>query len=351
MNAQIYAEASQWIVELRADEPGDLDRRRFQSWLEISPEHVHAYLELISLWEDSALLDPSRKLDIEALIALSRAGDNVVPLASSDRPSATENRLPAVHLRRHRVRLLVAASLLLGVIAVGGYWNAYQRGTYATSVGQQRTLALPDGTTVELNAATRIRERYSAQQRTVELIDGQALFRVTKDLARPFVVIGGTTSVRAVGTQFDVHKRTAGITVTVLEGRVAILPLSVPQRSESLDRRAQREVPLAAGQQAVVTSSAIAAPKPANTASATAWTRQKLVFESATLSEAAEEFNRFNSRKLVVDPEGLEDFRINGAFAALDPVSLTRFVRFLKRQPGIELVESGDRVHVAKKNR
>ena len=57
---------------------------------------------------------------------------------------------------------------------------------------------------------------------------GQALFTVAKDPRRPFVVSADHTRVRAVGTQFDVQKRTSGTTVTVLEGRVAILtPASV----------------------------------------------------------------------------------------------------------------------------
>src|SRR5258708_6316398 len=57
----------------------------------------------------------------------------------------------------------------------------------------------------------------------VELLDGQALFEVAKDAARRFVVRSGATRVRAVGTQFDVYRRSGSTVVTVVEGQVAVV--------------------------------------------------------------------------------------------------------------------------------
>src|SRR6185369_14177290 len=60
-------------------------------------------------------------------------------------------------------------------------------------------------------------------RRDVDLLEGQALFRVAHNTARPFVVHSGTTSVVAVGTQFDVYKKQAATVVTVIDGKVEVL--------------------------------------------------------------------------------------------------------------------------------
>ncbi len=360
MNSQIYAEASEWLVEFRTGEARLEKRRAFQDWLDASPEHVRAYLELTSIWEDSSGLDRERRLDLESMVAASRAETNVVDLAESDDSGNASSRARRTHAvvnasARRRFAFAASVVLLLGA-AIGAWgWSTLRQGTYTTDVGQQQTLALPDGTTVELNADTRIRERYTATWRRVELLRGQALFRVAKDAARPFIVVSNQTTVRAVGTEFDVRRSTERTIVTVLEGRVAIQPPAL-SRAEPPSRSAPEagknytpgDLLLTAGQQTTVTAHAVAPPTRTNVTIATAWTRQKLIFEATTLADAAEEFNRFNARKLLVNPAGLEDFRINGTFPALDPSSLGRFLAFLRQQPGIAVLETDDSVRIEK---
>jgi ferric-dicitrate binding protein FerR (iron transport regulator) len=86
-----------------------------------------------------------------------------------------------------------------------------------------RTLTLEDGSTVELDSGSRIRIAYGGHERQVELLDGQALFRVAHDLTRPFIVHTRATNIQAIGTQFDVYKKDTGTIVTVVEGRVAVI--------------------------------------------------------------------------------------------------------------------------------
>ena len=98
----------------------------------------------------------------------------------------------------------VAASVIL---ALFGAWAWGQRHTYSTGIGEQRSLALEDGSSIKLNAMSRIRVRFTATRRDIELIEGQAFFRVAKDKTRPFIVESKGTQVRAVGTEFDVYRR------------------------------------------------------------------------------------------------------------------------------------------------
>lgn len=372
MNTQIYDEASEWLIELQTEEPVASVRERFAAWLETSPEHVRAYLEVTSLWEDASEVDKRHALDVDALIASARAERNLYPLDGSSRRNLVvgSSRGPWGQAEksssRWRVWGLAASIAVFGLSAATvWYWAGNVRGVHSTEVAEQRTLALSDGTTVELNAGTRIREHFTEHERTVDLLQGQALFRVTKDAARPFVVRSDAAAVRAIGTSFDVHRRTTGTIVTVLEGRVAVVPTVKGHDTSAFELRQQSPVPaqqaeapraqhargeilLSAGEQVNLHEGAGSAlPERADVQVATAWTQQRLVFEFENLSDAAEEFNRFNVRKLIVEPQGLEYFKVSGTFQALDPQSLDRFVRFLRDQ-GLSVIESDGSVRISK---
>src|SRR5262249_22219774 len=124
----------------------------------------------------------------------------------------------------------------------------------------------------------------------------------------------------ALGTAFDVYKAPMGTVVTVVEGRVVVLNKIV-----------------AAGEQLVMTPRVVTPPKRANIAAATAWTQRSLVFDASPLTEVAQEFNRYNRRRLVVESSQLRDFRISGVFSSVEP---TLLLRFLRAQPELVVQET-----------
>jgi transmembrane sensor len=67
------------------------------------------------------------------------------------------------------------------------------------------------------------------------------------------------------------------------------------------------------------------------------------VFESASLAEVAEEFNRYNERQLVVRDAGLYEFHISGVFSSTDPASL---IRFLRERSGVQVIETAGEIQV-----
>jgi hypothetical protein len=105
-------------------------------------------------------------------------------------------------------------------------WLFEFQNVYATGIGEQRTVTLSDGSTVELNSQSRLRVAFHPHERDVELLEGQALFHVAHDRTRPFLVQSEGAKVRAVGTQFDVYRKSDGTVITVVEGRVAVMPES-----------------------------------------------------------------------------------------------------------------------------
>ena len=64
---------------------------------------------------------------------------------------------------------------------------------------------------------------YSKETRRINLARGEAMFKVTKDPSRPFIVNAGGAIARAVGTRFGVEHREDRIRVTVAEGKVTVV--------------------------------------------------------------------------------------------------------------------------------
>jgi transmembrane sensor len=238
--------------------------------------------------------------------------------------------------------------------------------SYSTGIGEQRSIVLADGSTVELNARSQIRVHFIEHERDIVLVHGQALFHVAKDAARPFIVRAGGTLVRAVGTQFDVNDLHSGAIVTVVEGLVAVFGAPASRGTKamrwggngtpSLDQvatellkglhGAKRPIFLSSGEQLRVTSEQPAEAVRVNLATATAWTQHRFVFDAAPLEEVVAEFNRYNTRQLVVVDPQLDDLRINGFFSSTDPALL---LRFLRSQSEITIDDTGDEIRISKK--
>jgi transmembrane sensor len=402
LNRQILDEASDWFVDFRV---GDVDlaaRERFDLWLRQSPEHIRAYMEIANTYVVLPALNPKRKVNVQELIAYARSEGNVVPfehvtgpnqplsrVAGLDGESHMEREAPNAPLssqrQRHRLFALAASIAIVCVITGWLGWTAVQwHSTYATDIGERRSITLEDGSTIDLNARSMVRVRFSKGERDVELLEGQALFAVAHDASRPFIVSAGNTVVRAVGTQFDVYRRRSGTTVTVVEGRVAIFgpphpsaPSSAPtdageralphsrqhsllitsstQSSPSITRQALEkdgpapsvgEVFVSAGEQVTVTEREVAEPKRTNIAATTAWTQHRLIFDATPLGDVVDDFNRYNRRQLVIEDRVLVDFHVSGVYSSTDPASL---IRFLRQQPGIDVFETDESIRITRK--
>ncbi len=94
--------------------------------------------------------------------------------------------------------------------------------SYQTAKGEQKTVTLPDGSTIVMNTDTALSVQMSARFRTVILNRGEALFTVVHESARPFRVEAGGGVIQDIGTQFHVYKRQDKVLLSVLEGSVQI---------------------------------------------------------------------------------------------------------------------------------
>lgn len=330
-------QAAEWLVEFESGPLDEAQRRAFVTWLKRSPVHVEEFLQL-SVMRERLGHTPALHASLEDLLA--EAQETVVGLTDAPSVEARNTR------GSRRVRFALAASVLM--VAAGGLLTAllvYGDGerTYRTGFGEQRSISLADGTVLALNTSSEVRVHLGKQLRSATLVSGEAMFDVAKDASRPFTVSAGPLDIRVVGTRFNIYRQAAQTTLTVLEGKVEVKPVGHSPEADTADLPALPRA-VVAGEQFVAASSGVVAARPvANAERAAAWTARRVIFDNEPLSKVLTEFNRYNSRSLVVGDPDLAQRKVSGVFKVHDVDVL---LAFLENEQDIRLVRQGDVVRI-----
>lgn len=337
----VSEQAAAWLAALSDEACTQEERRQFAAWLLKANTHVDEFLRVSALARTLQGAGHWPEVDLDTLIAEARSQASVVELRSA---GVREGARASQELGQSRRVGWLAAAAGIGVLAIAALvaWHSlgWRGQTYETKLGELRSVTLEDGSIVELNARSRIRARYSPAERRIDLVQGEAVFRVAQNHERPFKVSTPFADIVAVGTQFNVDSRENRTVVTVLEGRVRVL-----QQSPG-----GTELPvLGAGQQVVIPREQGARHiSKVDPTRVTGWTARRLYFEDTPLSEAVSEFERYSKRQIHIEDETLAERRITGTFDAADPAAL---VQFLARygDTTVEESSSGWRLGQAKK--
>lgn len=260
---------------------------------------------------------PPGDIDVEG--ALGRVLDRidapaVLPLS---RPSATPD---ATH--SWGVVLQIAAAF---VLLVGGGWLLYQwtdAGAmmgpvavverHATAVGERATYTLPDGSSVVLGplSSLEIREGYGEDGRAVDL-EGEAVFTVEHDEARPFIVRAGDLAIRDLGTVFAVRTDESTVRVSVAEGEVEVADRQSRAGTTRLDA-GDRAVIDRNGQRSVERGISVDADL--------AWSQGRLAFEDAPMARVAADLARWYGVEMRFSDPSIAGRRLTATFED-DPIA------------------------------
>lgn len=200
MNADgdIIDQAIGW--HLRLADASDADWSDFVTWIEADPAHATAY---------------------DTIAGQDRLIENAhFPEVASQPIGANDNARPRWPwlVGGTAAAAVVAALLVPSVLAPRS--SSYQ---IATRAGERRTVALADGTTIEMSGGTALTiDRANA--RVASLDRGEAVFLVRHDSAHPFTVSAGGTTIRDLGTTFNVARHEQQLSVAVSEGSVLFQP-------------------------------------------------------------------------------------------------------------------------------
>jgi transmembrane sensor len=339
IRAAIAEQASEWFMENRS---GLLDHKesvRFMAWLQASPMHVEEYLRVAALTPDLETAAKSNKTPRETLLARARGGpDGIVSF-----DWAGLGRLSALARRRRSSVWLLAAAAILAMVAVTTVWsmrNGERFGlprTYSTVRGEQRVQILPDGSVLHLNTDSAVTVRYSRTERLVSLDHGQALFEVEHQDQRRLRVQTDRAGVLAVGTQFDVYRKSGTTTITVVEGSVEVYSGGAPPPPQGAS-----SVRLNSGDQLDV-GDRIGALRHVDAHAAVAWLQRQIVFQDEPLGEVAAEFNRYGPITVEIEGGSLSALPISGIVDAYDTDS---FAAYLATLHGVIVQRSPERIRV-----
>jgi transmembrane sensor len=192
-----------------------------------------------------------------------------------------------------------------------------------------------------LNTGSLVEVAYTAARRDLRLLRGQAIFEVAHNPDRPFVVTAGARRITATGTAFDVRLYGEAVRVVLIEGHVAVTPVT--------RTGLQRIVPML-GSQELSAGEALTAPQdgPVRVAAidverATSWRRGQVVFRDDPLAAAVAEMNRYSDDKLAIDDPRVAALTISGAFGA---ARSENFRAALTAYYPLEIRKRADRVSV-----
>jgi transmembrane sensor len=305
----IEEEASETFVQQLHGEWADQDQAAFEARLERDPAYADAYARAQESWG---------ALDAHAESAeVMRYREEAIAYAR--RSNAHRWFKPHTYAGSG----WRAAAAIAGVaILLGFAWQlspyGYTPGQYNTGIGEQRVVDLEDHSRIVLDAATRLRVRFTRDARIVELQDGQAQFSVAKDPTRPFKVNAGGRTIVAVGTVFTVEYVDSQVHVAMMEGEVAVVTTAAAA-TEPADAGGGEGISLIAGEELRVSRDGRSTVTPkADLEAATAWREGKVVLRTEPLSKAVQRMNRYSRLQIKVDDAALAAKQISGVFEAGD---------------------------------
>ncbi len=314
------------------------EEKAFADWLAADARHEAAWLEAKTVW---LALDTTRSQGL---------ADGMIRELEARQ-----------HRRRWKVQLGWAGGLAAAAaVAVLFFVQSPSRSTTEPlPEASQAVLSRPerrvleDGSVVELNRGAEIAVNYTAARRDVRLVHGEALFTVTKNPARPFVVTGGNVEVRAVGTAFAVQLGDDAVDVLVTEGRVAVdRPASAvsPETAAATTPTASPVFVSAGGR--LIVPNAVNPDEELNVetlsideiAHRLAWRGLRLEFSDTRLEELVAVLNRESKVHITIADPALAKMRLSGIFHAENAEGfvslLTKFDVVVERRPDAIVLRS-----------
>ncbi len=352
-------EAATWAARRRNGLDAD-GQAALQAWLAAHPRHATALEDM------ATTVAQVRQLSGDDVAALRRGlprahGAAARNTAPQPRPDQREQHKQRGWRLRLGPLLAPAAVAVLAVAVGGGGWMGWARWqrlptfeqAFVTERGQQIVVTLPDdptqGSTLQLDTATRLDAQLFQDRREIRLQDGQALFSVHADTARPFHVWAGQLHIVVVGTRFSVRHTTSGLdagrtVVAVQEGHVRVsraAPRGDPRPDDARSAATNSApVELVAGEMLVGDDDGRLGPvtrvAPAAIAS---WRAGRISFDHTPLGQALAEFERYRSTGLVIRDPAVASLPVGGSY------SLQQFGSFAESLPlvlPVRLVPRGE---------
>ncbi|WP_020599673.1 FecR family protein [Spirosoma panaciterrae] len=235
---------------------------------------------------------------------------------------------------------VVAAGIAVILLSYALIYNPLRTKEIQTAYGEIRQITLADGSTVTLNAHSRLHFANDFLDRPSRevWVEGEAFFDVVKRSANgkrvPFVVHANTLKIQVLGTAFNVLNRRDKVDVALEHGSVKV----VDEQNE------QNTVMLKPGEKVSQSHEKVRLVKQAiQIDDYTAWKDKVILFKQKSLAEIADMLKDMYNLDVVIDNPALKQETFTGSFPA---DSAEVFFAKLQRMYPISIHKDGDVVHL-----
>ena len=292
-------EASAWVARLQGDALTVADSLAFDAWLDAGPHNRAAYVRALAAMHELEAAAPEIVGELDS------------PRRPLGRPDLTRRRWVAA-----AGAMAAAATVAALLIAPNLSVRPPQDQTYATVRGQHQSVKLADGSTLDLNAETRLAVRFAPDRRRVTMGDGEVIFDVAADARRPFEIEAAGQVVRVVGTRFDVRNRPDGLAVVVARGVVQVRRAAASGDTHTYELHPGDRFELATGGAAAVGTT--------DPDEAFGWRVGRMVYRDAPLSRVVADLNRQFKIPIRIEDAQLEHRPISGVLVVDDQDAVLR---------------------------
>ncbi|MBU1332685.1 MAG: FecR family protein [Gammaproteobacteria bacterium] len=290
-NDPAWQAALDWHLRLHAQPDDTALQAAFSTWHSAHPAHARAWQRAQRVWQLSGALAPSPRQPIPIV-----------------QPSLPPRSRPT---RRHKRLLGGAVAMAACLLVVLLQWPTWQADYYSPK-GERRTLSLNDGSQLTLDGGSAIKVHLDKTQRQITLLQGRVYFQVSRDAARPFQVMAGTTTITVTGTAFTVDHGDERSSVAVEHGSVQV--------DDSQTDTRQSKTALGAGDRLELDhhqgKAQLSHQAPGTMA---AWRKGLLVADNQPLAQVLEQLAKQLPGLVVLHDQALGQRRVTGVFDLTRP--------------------------------
>ena len=282
---QVREDAALWLSRLQL---GTADEETFAQWRKEHPVHALEFARAFANWEN--------------LRDVVSADDLRGPVGS--------------FTRRHLLKIAGSGAAL----AIGGaFWVSRYRGwtKITTEVGEARKISLPDASELELNTNTEVSWRFDHNRSVIKLFRGEISVTLRPGVNALF--LSANLIATLLAGKYNARYISDLLRLTVMQGAVLIDGSAKTSTAPAPVALSGQTVTVAAGQNPVIAAET-------DMDAATAWQTGEIVFHDEPLVAAILEYNRYLTKKIVIEAPQAQSQPVGGRFTTTQPQAFLKAV-------------------------
>ena len=258
----------------------------------------------------------------------------------------------SIEQNKRKIRIVKLRKIWLGGVAAClaffayGGWYFSSNVTITTKYGEQKMVALPDGSKVRLNANSSISyaRAFNWKDSRKVMVNGEAYFEVKHINEHPseikegerFIAQSKKLKVEVLGTTFNLKARPNLNQVALVKGKVSVRALATGQEKILNPGELAR---LAENNEFMVNRAAVVAQQ-------VAWTTQKLLLTQTRVGDIITEFENLYGAKIILPDSAMANKRIDGTISTANEQNVL-FV--LKNILNVNVRQEGKNIYLEKR--